>query len=268
MLSKCRYCKAKCRTRGFILRILVSNDDGFNADGIQTLINTLKKDHEVFMCAPHTERSGTGHGLSFMETLKIVKIDTNLYSCSGLPADCVLFGLKELFKDIKFDLVVSGINRGANLGLDTYYSGTAAAAREGVLRGIPAIAVSLCCDFPKKSEGFYYNSAANYISKIIDNGVVDVIPKDTFLNINIPNCELENISDITFSQMGKRMFYVGFKEGSQDEYSYDSYMSSYMEIPDSDCVHVAENKISILPINVFSGFTDKGLSDCFDRVFK
>lgn len=250
------------------MKILVSNDDGYNAEGILNLIDCLKKKHEVYMVAPHAERSGSGHGLSFMETLKISKIDSNLYSCSGLPADCILFGIKELFKDIKFDLVVSGINRGANLGLDTYYSGTAAAAREAALRGIPAIAISLCCDFPKKTDGYYYSSASTYVSKIIDNGVIEVIPNDTFLNINIPNCSLDEVQDITLSQMGKRMFYVGFKEQSKGEYSYDSYMSSYMELPDSDCVHIANNHISILPINVFSGFTDIGISDCFNRVFK
>src|SRR5574344_374949 len=126
------------------MKLLLTNDDGYDADGIQTLAACLSRDNDVYVIAPDRNRSAVSNGITWMkEPLKFVRHSENVYSCSGLPADCVIAGLSGELLPFMPDAVISGINKGANIGTDIIYSGTAAAARQAVLYGIPGIALSI-----------------------------------------------------------------------------------------------------------------------------
>src|SRR4051794_12113483 len=134
------------------MRILISNDDGIHAPGLQHLYRELKKLGKVWVVAPIDEKSTTGHSLTLHKPLRIVPVSKDFYGVSGSPADCVYLGIRQIIKAMP-DIVVSGPNRGANLGQDVYYSGTVSAAREACIMGIPSLAVSLAVDYSKgKSE--------------------------------------------------------------------------------------------------------------------
>ena len=163
------------------MKILLTNDDGFNSEGIQKLAESLRsiKNNKVFVIAPELNRSGISHGVSiFNGPIKLKEIDENTWTCSGFPVDCIITGLSLLEKP---DIVISGINRGANLGSDIIYSGTAAAARQASLKGIPAIALSLT------GRGNYYWDMA--VSWSVDNleKLLSYWKEDSFVNVNIPN---------------------------------------------------------------------------------
>ncbi len=166
--------------------ILLSNDDGYNAPGLEALADALIPIAMVTVSAPSTQQSGAGHGITYREPVLVSSISNAhkipWYSVSGRPATCVRLGLEHLIKE-KPDLVISGINRGENLGLVTFHSGTVGAAREASFLGIPAIAVSLQGD--DKND---YKIASEYIRKLVEklksqNLLTDML----LLNVNFPN---------------------------------------------------------------------------------
>ena len=124
------------------MKILITNDDGIFSEGITTLKNALIADHDVWVVAPDTERSGTSHAITLKDAVRMSRIDERTYSCGGTPADCVLYSLLGAV-DLDPDIVVSGINHGPNIGTDIIYSGTVAAARQAALMDRPAVAVSV-----------------------------------------------------------------------------------------------------------------------------
>ena len=190
------------------MKLLISNDDGVYAPGIKSLYKTLGKEHSTFVVAPLEERSTTGHTLSLDNPLRVVEIDpeANIYGCSGYPADCTLMGFGHLMKE-RPDLIVSGINRGANLGQDIYYSGTAAAAREGVFHGIPAIAVSSVCDFTKGPEHpIYFDTAARFINELLKENITELIAPFHLVNINVPDTSWEEIKGVKLTHLGLRKY--------------------------------------------------------------
>ncbi len=160
------------------MKILLTNDDGFGAKGLETLIATLSVMHDVWVVAPDQDRSGVSHGFTMGTPLCIKTQKYQQFSCSGLPADCVDVGIKRIVSG-KPDVVVSGINRGANLGTDILYSGTAAAARHACMHNIPGIAVSLSSD----SATWDYAELATFVASNIEN-LITLSEKDIFVNIN------------------------------------------------------------------------------------
>ena len=165
------------------MKILVCNDDGINAPGIQALVTELEKTAEVFVVAPDREQSAVGHAITIHDPLKVSKKyhgkDFFGYAVNGTPADCVKLALCSLMETPP-DLIVSGVNQGANLGTDIIYSGTVSAATEGTLLGIPSIAVSINSFKPTAN----FAVAAEIISELI--GKIDGfnMPKGTLLNVN------------------------------------------------------------------------------------
>lgn len=182
------------------MRILLTNDDGIYADGIYALYQALKKIATVTVVAPDSERSSVGHGITLRHPLWQKKVTRNGKpfgtALSGLPADCVKFGVSVVYKE-KPDLVVSGINCGPNEGASVHYSGTVAGAREGALMGIPSIAVSYN-SFSKND----YAYAANVTSKLCRLAVKNGIPQGTFLNVNVPALAPSQIKGIRFTRQG------------------------------------------------------------------
>ena len=161
----------------------MTNDDGIDSDGLQKLAKLLRSSgkHRVFVLAPDVNRSGISHALALISgPVKVSAIEEDSWSCSGFPADCVILAVRGLIP-LKPDIVISGINRGANLGSDIIYSGTAAAARQASLYGIPAIALSLVGSSP-----YYWDMAASWSDEYLEELLV-YWKKETFLNVNIPN---------------------------------------------------------------------------------
>ena len=188
-------------------KILITNDDGYEAQGLLALTKGLKEleDVEVTVVAPANEKSACGHSLTLTRPLRFISIGDNFYKLDdATPSDCVYLSLSSLFKDSKPDLLVSGINRGSNMGEDITYSGTAAGAMEGVLHGIPSIAISQVMDFSDPSED--YTLAVKTIKSIVQKirSTSFPLPKREFLNINIPANTKE--ADIKTTYAGYRHY--------------------------------------------------------------
>jgi len=167
-----------------MVRILVTNDDGFRSEGIRVLADALRPLGSVTIVAPMQEASAIGHALTLRHPLRLDAIDANTYGVDGTPTDCVNIAIAQVFKGLP-DLVVSGINKGWNLGDDVTYSGTVAGALEAAVLGIPAIAVSL-----RQTRGDYdFSHAARAAASMADAMLRRPLPARTFLNINVPKGE-------------------------------------------------------------------------------
>ena len=148
------------------MNILLTNDDGYNAEGLQTLLKKLidKTNYNIKVCAPLDQKSAVGHGVTLFKPMKYIEIE-NGYAVNGTPADCIKTAVWGFYKNIKFDLVVSGINKGINMGHDIFYSGTVAGAREGLINNISGIACSRRWDWEEKNLSF--NESAELMVEII-----------------------------------------------------------------------------------------------------
>ena len=179
------------------MKILVSNDDGVNALGIRTLSRALAEFAEVVTVAPDRNRSGASHSLTLEVPLRVDKLDdSGFYSVKGTPTDCVHWAVNSLL-DPDPDMVVAGINHGANLGDDVIYSGTVAAATEGRHLGLPSVAVSLCGDR-------YFETAAHYASLLVQGLLRAPLASNQILNVNVPDLPLEEIKGIKVTRLGNR----------------------------------------------------------------
>ncbi|ELK8309932.1 TPA: 5'/3'-nucleotidase SurE [Vibrio vulnificus] len=179
------------------LRILLSNDDGVFAEGIRMLASELRTLAEVIIVAPDRNRSGASNSLTLEQPLRVTCVEENVYSVQGTPTDCVHFALNELLKNDLPDLVLSGINHGANLGDDVLYSGTVAAAMEGHFLGVQSIAFSLV-------GKTHFKTAATIAKRIVEQHLAKPIPTNRLLNINIPDLPLEQLEEIRVTRLGAR----------------------------------------------------------------
>ncbi len=161
--------------------ILVTNDDGYGSEGIHVLANALARVGDVTIVAPTSESSAIGHALTLRRPLRLEQVGDRTYSVDGTPTDCVNVAIAQVFKRLP-DLVVSGINKGWNLGDDVTYSGTVSGALEGALLGVPAIAVSL-----RQTRGAYdFSYAADVAATLAEGMLARPLPSRTFLNVNVP----------------------------------------------------------------------------------
>ncbi len=191
-------------------RILITNDDGFEAPGLAALRKALAPLADVTVVAPTIEKSASGHSLTLTRPLRFVELEENFYKLDdGTPTDCVFLALNKLFADNPPDLVVSGINRGANMGEDITYSGTAAAAMEAVLQGIPAVAFSQVCrshcdDLERLGHRLAEETARSLVEKILKDGFP--LPERKFLNVNIPPIDPEECKGWQITHAGRRVY--------------------------------------------------------------
>lgn len=183
------------------MRVLVTNDDGVGAPGLEALVLSLKKrNHDVWIVAPSKNRSGVSHGISLSKPLEIIETEFQTFACSGKPADCVIAALSGLLPTAP-DVVLSGINQGANLGTDVLFSGTVAAARQAAIYGIPGIAVSLVTEetggspgqpaenpFPRNDKPFLWGGLADFAVLNLEN-LMRLCSEDVFMNINALSSE-------------------------------------------------------------------------------
>ncbi len=183
------------------MRVLVSNDDGVDAPGIRVLAEGLREaGHEVTVVAPDRDRSGASNSLTLEHPLRIKQVGERIWSVAGTPTDCVHLALTGLLER-EPDIVVSGINNFANLGDDVIYSGTVAAAMEGRFLGLPAIAMSLSTG---DHLGRHFESAARAAREIMARLLVDPLPADTILNVNVPDRPWTELRGFEVTRLGNR----------------------------------------------------------------
>ncbi len=191
-------------------KILITNDDGFDSPALHALIEALEPLAQIITVAPTLEKSACGHSLTLTRPLRFVEIEPNFYKLDdGTPTDCVFLALHKIYREQMPDLVVSGINIGANMGEDITYSGTASGAMEAVLQGVPAIAISQdFSDNIKTKEGWDYALAKETIQTLVRKIIEGSFPLDPrkFLNVNVPPLLVEQSKGFKITKTGSRVY--------------------------------------------------------------
>lgn len=230
------------------MKILLSNDDGVHAEGILMLYQELSKFADVTVVAPDRNCSGASNSLTLLNPLRAHKLDNGFYSVNGTPTDSVHLGLSQLIKS-QPDLVVAGINHGANLGDDTLYSGTVAAATEGRHMGLPAVAVSLA-----GKEFKHFNTAAVVAAKLIQRLKIHPLSADQIINLNVPDIPLNELKGLQVTRLGHRHKAETMKRTTdpwqRDIYWYGSLGSELDAGEGTDFYAIANGFASVTPLTV------------------
>lgn len=229
-------------------RILVSNDDGAQSQGLQALVEAVSDLAEVWVVAPETEQSASSHSLSLHRPLRIRKLKPNFFAVDGTPADCVHLAVNHLMKEQKPVLVLSGINHGPNLADDIFYSGTVAAAREGALMGFPAVAFSLATRSP-----WDFANAAKFAKSLTAKLLVEKLPNRVLLNVNVPGLVEGERFEVT--QLGRHSYGAEVIEKTDPRgrryYWIGGTDYDFQPIEGSDCVAVFDHhRVSVTPLRL------------------
>jgi 5'-nucleotidase len=230
------------------MRILVSNDDGINAAGIQALYTVLSKEHEVYMIAPSEEKSACSNAISMRGALSVKRHDERIFSVGGYPADCVNIGLHGKIIP-EPDIVISGINHGPNMGEDIYYSGTVAAARVAFIHGKTGIAVSL----DSKEDLQWLDNAAVFIGHFVATQGHEFTGSPVLYNINYPAIAEGEIRGVAFANLDKRRYVDRYIVSEQTNDSFSMKLEGLLEsefINGSDADMVMKGYISITPLTL------------------
>jgi 5'-nucleotidase len=251
------------------VKILLTNDDGINARGIRALVEVLAGTAELYVAAPDRQRSATGHSITVFEPIITKRLEIKgvkkAWMIKGTPVDCVKLAISRLI-DEDLDLVVSGINHGSNLGTDVLYSGTVSAAAEGLIMGVPAIAVSLTT-FDQDAD---FNFAARFTKKFIKTIMRHGMEPTTLINLNIPAISAGNIKGIRITRLGVRNYDNLFDERQDPHGNYYYWMGGGVreeeQEKDSDVLAIEEGYISVTPIHL--DLTDYKLIEKYRVLFK
>ncbi|CDZ28044.1 5'/3'-nucleotidase SurE [Neorhizobium galegae] len=244
------------------MRILLTNDDGIHAEGLAVLERIARQlSDDVWIVAPETDQSGLAHSLTLSEPLRLRKVGDKHFALRGTPTDCVIMGIREVLPG-KPDLVLSGVNDGANMADDVTYSGTIAGAIEGTLQGVRSFALSQAV---RREDGrvvpwdVVESYAADLIGKLID---VD-LPDGTFLNLNFPNCEPGDVQGVEVTSQGKLDFGLTIdarEDGRGKPYYWLRFGERKGNFRDgTDIQALKENKISVTPLKL--DLTDYSVQD-------
>ncbi len=237
------------------MRLLLSNDDGVDAEGLRALAEALLPLGEVTVCAPDREQSATSHSISLHRPLRIEamppwgpKGEIQRFSVDGTPTDSVYVGVNHILKDARPDLVVSGINKGANLANDVLYSGTVAAAMEGVALGLPAFAVSLVGRSPQRDYTYAAAFALALAPLVLQRG----LPKGALLNVNVPQGEPQGVR---ITKLGTRSYATNVVQKVDPRgrayYWIGGDERAHEDIAGSDCNAVFDDRcISVTPLRL------------------
>jgi 5'-nucleotidase len=232
------------------MRILLTNDDGIYAKGIEALHEHLSKDHDVVVVAPETEQSAVGHAITLTDPLRVKSINRNGaffgYAVKGTPADCVKLAINELV-ELAPDLVVSGINLGANVGINVIYSGTVSAATEGTILGVPAIAFSI-----NSFRDPDFEPAARFARLLVRQVGEHGLPPHTSLNVNVPAIPESKIKGVRVTRQGITRFVEKFDrrvDPRENVYYWQCGSTPPLdEDGNTDASALANDCISITPI--------------------
>lgn len=228
--------------------ILVTNDDGIQAPGLNYLSSAMRRLGRAVVVAPEQDNSAVSHSLTMRRPLLVREVAPDVYAIDGTPTDCVTLAIGKIL-GARPDLVVSGINPGPNLGDDISYSGTVSAAKEGTMMGVPSFAISLA----NGGEG-HYDTAADFAGRLADRILREGLPTDTLFNVNIPNVPAGQIKGTRFTRQGRRVYEGAIKE------TYDPWGRKHFwigggtpcwdERNDTDALALQAGYISITPIHL------------------
>jgi len=246
------------------MKILVTNDDGIDVPGLRAVAKELQKVGRVIVVAPQQEQSGIGTSISLRQPIKVKRLkpwweEIEVYSVEGTPSDSVIIATQSLFPG-EIDLVVSGINRGPNIGHDIFVSGTVGAALQGYLHGIPSMAISI-----NAYENLNFDVAAKLASLLAAKIKEGVLPQKTLLNVNLPNLPLSEIASIEITRLSQQSYCdrVERKLNSEEEH-YRIMRSNKRNLhyrnPGDDLWALQQNRISITPLPASS--TGNSLQHC------
>ncbi len=240
--------------------ILITNDDGYEAKGLKVLIEAVKDLAQITIVAPATQKSACGHSLTLTKPLKFIRVDDDFYKLDeGTPSDCVYLALNTLFSEKKPDLILSGINEGSNMGEDITYSGTASAAMEGVLHGIPSISFSQVLSEGFKSRDRIDYSLAKRVVREISRKILNnsfPLSGRKFLNINIPDISEKKCKGYKITKAGYRIYYntaqVNRNPRGEEYYWLGTHKLEWIGSEDKSCdlEAIKEGYISISPIKL------------------
>lgn len=252
------------------MRYLLTNDDGIYARGLSALYDELSKDADCLIVAPEVEQSAVGHAITIFRPLMVRRTNKNGrflgYAVAGTPADCVKIGIKEL-SDAPVDLVVSGINSGANVGINVLYSGTVSAATEGVILGVPSLAVSL--DTHKDAD---FSFAAKFARKMaafmVKNGPISGMA----LNVNVPAIPENEIKGVAVTRQGMARLMENFDKRTDPRENIYYWLVGETQLPteedaDSDASVLRRGMVSITPL-YYDLTRHDALADLSDKVKK
>jgi len=235
------------------MKILLTNDDGVQAEGFKILYRELKKYHDVLALAPDREQSATSHSLTLNRPLRMNQHAPDFYSCDGTPTDSVLLAVLKILDHKKPDMVVSGINHGANMGEDIMYSGTVAAAIEGSQLGIPSLAVSMV-----QAENADFKAGARFVRRFLKLYPKLNLQPSTIININLPGLVKGGFNKFQFTRLGSRE-YDDIIIQNIDPRGLDYYWIAgspiWKEIEGSDIAAIRKGIVSVTPIHMnFTNF--------------
>ncbi|MBN2040710.1 MAG: 5'/3'-nucleotidase SurE [Spirochaetes bacterium] len=235
------------------MKILLTNDDGVHAKGINVLYEILREEHEVYIVAPHEEKSGCSNAFTLKHNLKIKKFSDKVFSVRGFTADCVNIGLRGgLIPET--DLIISGINHGPNLGDDIYFSGTVGGARSAYIFGKSGIAVSVNCH----GESDFFADASTFLLNYLRDSQLFNNNSRVFLNINYPDLPADKIKGSRYSTLGRRLYNDEYKivtdNGSDMDLQFTPGMtaSHHLNTNDSDITNIEKGYITITPLTLNS----------------
>ncbi len=230
-------------------RILVSNDDGHFSEGLRHLVEAVEPLGEVWVVAPDQEQSATSHSISLHRPLRIREIKDRWFSVDGTPTDCAYLAIHHILKDRRPTLMLSGINHGANLAEDVMYSGTVAAAMEGAILGVPAIAFSLVAH-----RDFDFTVAASFARGFVDEALRQPLPERMLLSVNVPGDATPG-AEWCVTRLGRHSYGFDVVENTDPRgrkyYWIGGNDYQYQDIPGSDCnaVHL-QKQISVTPLHL------------------
>ena len=236
------------------MRILLTNDDGIHAEGLaclERIARTMSED--VWVVAPETDQSGFAHSLSISEPLRLRKIDDRHYAVRGTPTDCVIMGVRKVLPEPP-DLILSGVNSGANLADDVTYSGTVAGAMEGTLLGIRSIALSQAYNVVDQARIVPWETAETLAPALLDKLLQIDLPSGVFLNVNFPNCRPEEVEAPVVTSQGKLVHSLWIDEradGRGFPYYWLRFGREAPEVREGSDIHAVRNKrVSVTPLKL------------------
>lgn len=234
-------------------RILVTNDDGINAPGLKVLERIARQfSRDVWVVAPETEQSGAGHSLTLSRPLRHRRLSARRHAVNGSPTDCVLFAIQQVLGGRKPDIVLSGVNRGGNMGEDVTYSGTVAAAMEATLLGVPAIAFSLAA---KHGAPLHWGAAEEHGAVVLRKLAAVGWPRDVFMNVNFPNLLPGEIKGTRIVSQGRResdynLIALTDPRGNPYYWIGPQLEGNLLRHDDTDYHAIEDGAISVTPLHV------------------
>ena len=240
------------------MRILVTNDDGINAKGLEVLKSiALGLSPDVWLVAPETNQSGTAHSMTLHEPLRLRQLDSRTFAVAGTPTDCVIMAVRHVLKDQPPDLVLSGVNHGSNLAEDITYSGTVAAAMEGTLLGIPSIALSLMIMHEEgaSERNFKWDTPLAHAPSLIKKLLDTKWQPGKLININFPGVDPDEVTGIAVTHQGIRDQALLNIDSRRDPWGTPYFWFGFERrkstlIEGSDLAAMADKKISVTPLSV------------------